>query len=234
MRWGRVALVAGAAVVVLSPLWGPPALRPFRFFAVRRVELVGVRYLSPDLVTGALGLRKDASVWDRLGPLAARIRALPGVAEAKVTRRLPAALRVEVREVEPVALASGPEGLVPVGPDARPLPYDPTRVAVDAPVMASAERPLVAALAAVRAAEPGFFGEVASARAGPAGSLELDVEGRGGGRVRLALPVDAAVVQAVAAVERTLAARSEAWQELDGRYAGWVVVRRAPKAEAKS
>jgi hypothetical protein len=227
-----VALVAGAAAIVLSPLWGPPALRPFRFFAVRRVELVGVRYLSPELVTGALGLRKDASVWDRIGPPAGRVRVLPGVAEAEVTRRLPATLRVEVREIEPVALASGPEGLVPVGPDARPLPYDPTRVAVDAPVVASAGRPLVAALAAVRAADPGFFGEVASARAGPAGSLELDVEGRG--CVRLALPVVAAVVQAVAAVERTLAARSEAWRELDGRYAGWVVVRRAPKAEAKS
>ena len=225
-------LVAGVALAALAPLWGPPALRPFRFFAVRRVELVGVRYLSPDLVTGALGLRREASVWDRLGPLAARVRALPGVAEVSVTRRLPAALRVEVREVEPVALAASAAGLVPVGPDARPLPYDPARVAVDAPVVASAERSLVEALVAVRAADPGFFGEVASARAGPAGSLELDVERRG--LVRLALPVDAAVVQAVAAVERTLAARSEGWRELDGRFAGWVVVRRTSKAEAKA
>lgn len=231
MKWGRVALVAGVAAA-LSPLWGPPVLRPFRFFTVRRVELVGVRYLSADLVREALGLRRGASVWDRLGPLTERIRGLPGVEEAEVTRRLPAALRVEVREVEPVALASGAAGLVPVGPDARPLPYDPTRVVVDVPVVASAEPPLVAALAAVRAADPGFYGEVASARAGPAGSLELDVEGRG--RVRLGLPVEAAVVRAVAAVERTLASRSEAWRELDGRYAGWVVVRRAPKAEAKS
>jgi cell division protein FtsQ len=227
-----VALVAGATAAVLAPLWGPPLLRPFRFFAVRRVELVGLRYLSPDLVTGALGLRSEASVWDRLGPLAARVRALPGVAEATVTRRLPAALRVEVREVEPVALASGASGLVAVGPDGRPLPYDPTRVAVDAPVISSAERALVEALAAVRTADPQFFGEVAAARPGPAGSLELEVEGRG--RVRLALPVDAAVVQAVAAVERTLAARSEGWRELDGRYAGWVVVRRTSKAEAKA
>jgi hypothetical protein len=227
-----VALVAGVAAAALAPLWGPPALRPFRFFAVRRVELVGVRYLAPDLVTGALGLRREASVWDRLGPLAARVRAVPGVAEVSVTRRLPAALRVEVREVEPVALASGAEGLVPLGPDARPLPYDPARVAVDVPVVANAERSLVEALVAVRAADPGFFGEVASARAGPAGSLELEVEGRG--IVRLALPVDAAVVRAVAAVERTLAGRSEGWRELDGRYAGWVVVRRTSKAEAKA
>lgn len=232
MRWGRVALAAGGAALLISPLWGPPALRPFRFFAVRRVELVGVRYLSPDLVTGALGLRRDASVWDRLGPLAARVRALPGVAGVTVTRRLPAALRVEVREVEPVALASGAAALIPIGPDGRPLPYDPTRVAVDVPVVESAERSLVEALAAVRSADPEFFAEVAAARAGPAGSLELEVERRG--RVRLALPVDAAVVRAVAAVERTLAARSEGWRELDGRYAGWVVVRRTSKAEAKA
>ena len=103
---------------------------------------------------------------------------------------------------------------------------------MDAPVVPSAERVLVEALAAVRTADPQFFGEVAAARAGPAGSLELEVEGRG--RVRLALPVDAAVVQAVAAVERTLAARAEGWRELDGRYAGWVVVRRTSKAEAKA
>ncbi len=52
--------------------------------------------------------------------------------------------------------------------------------------------------------------------------------------MRLGLPVDAGVVRAVAAVERDLAARSQRWTELDGRYAGWVVVRGQPKAEASS
>jgi cell division septal protein FtsQ len=232
VRRGRVAAAAAVGALALAPLWGPPLLRPFGFFRVRRIELVGARYLAPGTVTGALGLRRDASVWDRLGPLAARVRGLPGVAEAEVTRRLPATLRLSVREVEPVALAAGVGRLVPVGPDGRPLPYDPVRTPVDLPVVQRAEPDVVSALGAVQAADPAFFAEVASARGGPAGSLELEVEG--GGRVRLAMPVEATVVRAVAAVERDLAARAQAWQELDGRYAGWVVVRGSSKAEAKS
>jgi hypothetical protein len=226
VRWG------GLGLVVSSPLWGPVALRPFDFFAVRRVELVGVRFLSPEAVTGALGLRREASVWDRLGPLADRVGGIAGVARAEVSRRLPGTLRVTVREVEPVALAAGDDGMVPVGVDGRPLPYDPARVAVDVPVIERPETALVAALAAVRAADPTLFAEVAAARRERGGSVELDLEGRG--RVRLGTPVDAAVVRAVAAVERDLDARSQPWRELDGRFAGWVVVRRPSRVEVSS
>jgi len=232
VRWRRVAGALGVAVAVTAPFWGPPALRPFSFFAVRRIELVGVRHLAPDVVSAALALRRDASVWDRMGVLSRRVAGLPGVAEAEVTRRLPGTLRVRIREVEPVALASGRDGLVPVGADGRPLPFDPSRADVDVPVLEGAEPPLVAALAAIQGADPAFFAQVASARAGPAGSLELDVGGRG--LVRLGLPVDPAVVEAVAAVERDLASGSRPWRELDGRFAGWVVVRRPTRGEAKS
>jgi hypothetical protein len=208
------------------------ALRPFDFFAVRRVELLGIRFLAPEAVTGALGLRREASVWDRLGPLANRVRGLGGVAEVAVSRRLPSTLRVRVREVEPVALAAGDDGMIPVGVDGRPLPYDPARVAVDVPVIERPEAALVAALAAVRAADPTLFAEIAAARRERGGSVELDLEGRG--RIRLGMPVDPAVVRAVAAVERDLVARSQPWRELDGRFAGWVVVRRPSRVEVSS
>lgn len=220
------------ALVVSSPLWGRVALRPFDFFAVRWVELRGVRYLAPEAVTGALGLRREASVWDRLSPLASRVRGLGGVAEVAVSRRLPGTLRVTVREVEPVAFAAGDEGMIPVGVDGRPLPYDPARVAVDVPVIERPETVLVAALAAVRAADPTLFAEIAAARRERGGSVELDLEGRG--RIRLGMPVDPAVVRAVAAVERDLVARSQPWRELDGRFAGWVVVRRPSRVEVSS
>jgi cell division septal protein FtsQ len=226
--------VAGAAGVVVAgtAAWGGPlALRPFDFFAVRRVELTGVRYLDPDAVLAALRLRNGASVWDRLAPLADRVRSLQGVAEATVSTRLPGTLRIRIREVEPVALAAGGAGLVPVDAGGQPLPYDPARVPVDVPVVERAERDLVAGLAVVRLADPALSSAVVSARGGPTGSLELDMDG--GGTIRLALPVDPAVVISVAAVQRDLAARSQPWRELDGRFAGWVVVRKS-KGEGSS
>ena len=232
MRWRLVVRGGALALVVSSPLWGRVALRPFDFFAVRRVELMGIRFLAPEVVMGALGLRREASVWDRLGPLASRVRGLGGVAEVAVSRRLPSTLRVTVREVEPVALAAGDDGMIPVGVDGRPLPYDPARVAVDVPVIERPETALVAALAAVRAADPTLFAEIAAARREGSGSVELDLEGRG--RIRLGMPVDPAVVRAVAAVERDLGARSQPWRELDGRFAGWVVVRRPSRVEVSS
>jgi cell division protein FtsQ len=227
-----LAAVLGVAAGVFAPAWGPPLLRPFGFFRVRRIELVGVRRLATKTVIGAMGLGRDASVWDRLGGIAARVRAIPGVAEAEVTRRLPGALRVTVREVEPIAFASGAGVLVPLGPDARPLPYDAAAAPMDVPVLRGAEPSMVAALVAIQRADPTFFSEVVSARSGPVGSVELEVER--GGLVRLSLPIEASVVRAVTAVERDLDVRTQGWRELDGRYAGWVVVRRAPKAEAKS
>ena len=59
--------------------------------------------------------------------------------------------------------------------------------------------------------------------------LELD-----DGRLVLGTPVDADVVRALSAVRRDLNGRDRKWQELDGRFRGWVVVRggatSAPKA----
>jgi hypothetical protein len=223
MRWGRVAAVVGVALAAAAPWWGPPVLRPMRFFGVRRVEVVGTRYLAPAGVAQALGLRPEASVFDDLGELEARVRAMGGVEAVEVGRRLPSTLRVTVREVEPVALADGPAGLVPLGADARPLPFDVTSAPVDAPVVARAERALLAALETVRRADAGFFADVAAARTRGA-EVELVVNE---GRVRMAMPVDPQVVRRVAAVQRDLASRGLAWRELDGRYGTWVVVRKA-------
>ncbi|HKI94928.1 MAG TPA: hypothetical protein VJ992_06520, partial [Gemmatimonadales bacterium] len=54
---GLAAVAALALLAVLVPL----GLRHVPFFRVRRVELVGVRYLAPDQVIGALGLAPDAN-----------------------------------------------------------------------------------------------------------------------------------------------------------------------------
>jgi cell division septal protein FtsQ len=196
----------------------------FRFFEVRRIEVVGTRYLAPATIIAALGLGPDASVWSATGALEQRVSSLGGVAAVKVSRRLPATLRVDVVEVEPVALAEGPSGLVPVARDGRQLPYDPATAPVDAPVVERAEAPLLAALATVRATDLGLFADIAAARAAVGGDgavvLELDE-----GRLVLAMPVDPAVVRAVVAVRRDLESRGQSWRELDGRFKGWVVAR---------
>ncbi len=226
-RVRRWAVAAAAVTAATSPWWGPAVLRPMRFFGVRRVEVVGARYLAPDAVVRALELPPDANVFDDLDVLAARVATASGVAEARVERRLPATLRVEIREVEPVALAEGPGGLVPVARDGRPLPFDATASPVDAPVVPSADRRLLEALATVQATDLTLYAAVAAAVLTRGGEVVLELNG---GRVRLAVPVEPAVVRAVAAVRGDLAARGLRWRELDGRFTGWVVVRKAPPA----
>ena len=122
----RVLAWAGAAMIVMG-LWmtAPLGLRRLRFFRVRQVEIVGIRYLDADQVLAALRLSPAASVFDETGPLAERLRGLDGIADASVVRRPPGSLKVIVREIEPVALMMNERGaLAPVDADGRQLPFD--------------------------------------------------------------------------------------------------------------
>src|SRR5689334_21924646 len=123
----RRAVVAVAVAVLGAGAWlgGPLVLRRLAFFRVREVELVGLVNLTPDAVLAALRLDSAASVFDDRDVLAARVRRLHGIADARVERRMPAALRVVVQEVDPAALVPGPAGMVVVDAAGRPLPFDP-------------------------------------------------------------------------------------------------------------
>jgi cell division septal protein FtsQ len=223
IRLERVVLAAGVAGLVTAPWWSPWALAHFRFFAVQRVEVQGARYLAPATVVAGLALKPGASVWSSTKAMEGRVGALAGVRSASVSRRLPATLVVSVTEVEPVALADGPSGLVAVDDSGRVLPYDPALVPVDAPVVERADSRLLAALAIVRATDLGLVADIAAARIAGGGAVVLELET---GRLRIATPLDPAVVRAMSAVRRDLAARRQVWTELDGRFHGWVVVRR--------
>jgi hypothetical protein len=222
IRVHRVAVAVAALGAVTAPWWGPGVLRHFRFFAARRVEVDGARYLAPTMVVAALGLEPHASVWSDTRAMERRVGALGGVRSVAVSRRLPGTLVVTVSEVEPVALAEGPAGLVPMDERGRPLPYDPAAVTVDAPVVPRPNARLLAALATVRATDLGLFADVAAARAASGGAVVLELEE---GWLRIGTPLDPVVVRAMAAVRRDLAARGQRWAELDGRFRGWVVVR---------
>lgn len=222
--WAKAAAIVGAAVV----LWfvGPLLLRHVGFFRVRQIELVGVRYMAPGAVIGALALEPEASVFDATEPLTARLRAMPGIADARVVRRFPGALKVIVREIDPVALVPGAAGgpLTVVDSGGRALPYDPSRVGLDLPVAASLDSGLVAILALVQSVDPALFETISSARATRGGSgvvLQL-----GAKRVLLGKDAGPDVIRAVERVTEDLAARERSYAELDARYAGQVIVRK--------
>jgi hypothetical protein len=226
-----VAAALVLAVAVSAYWWLPLALRPMVFFGVRRVQVAGARYLAPETVVQAMGLRAGANVFDDLRVLERRVEGMGGITQVKVRRRLPATLLVEVVEEEPVALAQGPDGLVPLAKDGRPLPYDVARGPVDAPIVESGDRALLEALNRIQITDLGLYADVVAARA-RGGEVLLDLTQ---GRVRLDLPVDPEIVRSISAVRGDLAGRAIAWRELDGRFGKWVVVRKdEPRARGRT
>lgn len=221
--WWRAAFAASLLVAAgTAPWWGRAGLKRLGYFGVRRVEVHGARYFRPERVADALGLPAGATVWEDLDGLERRLEAVRGIDRAEIVRRLPGTIVVTVAETEPVVLAQGSAGLVPVAKDGRPLPFDPSDVPIDAPVVLRADSPLVSALAAIRLADVGLFAATSAARLTRGGGVTLEVNG---GQVVLEVPVNPEAVIRVAAVRRELGSRGRAWRELDGRFGGWVVVR---------
>lgn len=223
----RVVLWVGAVLSVMV-IWmaAPVALRRVAFFRVRQVELVGIRYLDADRVLAALRLSSEASVFDDTEILAERLRRLDGVADASVVRRPPASLKVIVREVEPVALVANARGaLGVVDAESRTLPFDMTNL--DLPIVRDSDRAVVHVLARVQAFDPALFQAIDAARRTETqrgrGDVVLEL---GAHRVLLNRDVGPEVIQAVMLVARDLAAKARSYTELDGRFAGQVVVRR--------
>src|SRR3989454_627703 len=220
-----------AALLVLSWLGAPFVLRRLAMFRVRQIELVGVRNLAPDAVIAALRLGPRASVFGDTRLLADRVRGLAGVAEARVVRRLPAVLSVELREVEPAALVVSPRGsgrgLVAVDAAGRPLPFDPARSGLDLPIAASGDSGVVAVLALIQSVDPALFQTITGARTFTRGGVLLEI---GPHRVLVGRDAGPEVIRAVVLVSQELAAKRRAYVELDARFAGQVVVRRRATA----
>jgi cell division septal protein FtsQ len=225
-RASRRVLWWAAAVMAVLVAWmaAPLALRRVAFFRVRQVELVGIRHLDADRVLAALRMSPRASVFDDTEPLAERLRRVEGIADASVIRRPPASLKVIVREVEPVALVANPRGaLGVVDAEGRPLPFE--LLTLDLPVVQAADSGVVGVLARVQAFDPQLYQAIDAARRADAhrGDVLLEL-----GRHRVLLSPNAGpeVIQAVMLVARDLAAKGRPYEELDGRYAGQVIVRR--------
>jgi cell division protein FtsQ len=182
-RWVWALGGLGLAALLATPFWGPRLLRQLSFFEVREVVVDGARYVSPDTVADRLALRPRASVWDDLALLEPRVLAHPGIASARVERELPARLRVVVTERVPVALApsrgarggsTGP--LVAYDGTGAELPIEPARLAVDAPVVRSADSTVLRTLEQLRREAPRVYRRIASARGLPGGALAVTLD----------------------------------------------------------
>jgi hypothetical protein len=128
-----------------------------------------------------------------------------------------------VRETEPVAFVPGARGLVAVDGRGTVLPFDPSRATLDLPLAAEADTGVAAVLALVRAVDPAMFGEIDYARRTARGDVSLEWGSRHVLLRRDAGPED---IRAVVLVAQDLVGRARRYAELDGRYAGQVVVRR--------
>ncbi len=227
--WRVLAWASAAMLVMMIWMTAPLGLRRLRFFRVRQVEIVGIRYLDADQVLAALRLPEHASVFDDTKVLAERLRGLDGVADASVNRRPPGSLQVIVREIEPVALVmSGRGALEPVDADGRKLPFD--LAGLDLPIVRSGgagggDSGVVGLLARVQAVDPALFQTIDAARRMEAqrGDVLLEL---GAHRVLLNRDAGPEVIEAVVLVARDLAAKARPYAELDARFAGQVVVRR--------
>jgi cell division protein FtsQ len=212
--------VLGAAGVALAWVAGPPLLRKVAFFSVRRVEILGARYLPGDTILAALALRPGASVFDPTAPLEDRVFAVVGVREVSVGRRLPGTLRVRIRESEPVALSPDDGRLVLIDERGWVLPFDPTRSPADLP-LAPADPDVAALLGRVRQADPALYASIVS------GSTQEDhvVLETADRRILLRADASAEVILDMMAVAQELIDRGQSYRELDGRFAGRVYVR---------
>jgi hypothetical protein len=162
-----------AATAGSSPYWAPSLLSRLEWFEVRHVEVAGNRYLAPHEVLLASGVARGQSVWEETAAREAALRAHPGIDEARVSRRLPATLRIRIREKRPVAYVLE-RSLVPATAAGEVLPLDPRDAALDLPIVhgpwpdtlpTGSTRLLLAEVGRLGEIDPGLLSEVSEVRA---------------------------------------------------------------------
>lgn len=227
-------MAAGALVVLLIPLWSPLLLRQLSFFRVRRVEVVGVRYVEPREILDRLRIDTLASVWDDPDPLASRVAGHPLVRDVEIDRRLPGTLVVRLVEHAPVALVPTPQGFRAYDERGIALPIDPTTTDVNAPVMARVDTALLRLLGDARIESPALYARLSEVRREASPDGPPTSRRASGGDVVFVLdsmPVRASAditlqrLADVELVEQDLARRRLRAIELDLRYRDQVIAR---------
>jgi cell division protein FtsQ len=228
-RWARRAALGLAAILAVSaPWWGRATLRRLEFFRVRRVEIDGTRYVSPDEIVQRLRIDTTASLWDDVAVLEQRVRQHPSVRDVRIERRLPGTLLVRVTENLPVALVQAAAGLVPVDAEGKSLPINPATADVDLPVLATRDTLALRLLGEVRDRAPALFariGEVRRLQRGGPFFLLLRLTDQPTRDILAATDVTADRLTDIVPVEQDLARRNLRAAELDLRFRDQVVAR---------
>jgi cell division protein FtsQ len=192
------------------------------FFRLRRVQVVGARYVRADSIVALLGVDTTRSIWDETNDLVARVRKHPQVSDAEITRRLPGTLVVTVTERVPVAFVPTARGLEPLDAAGRALSIDPSRVNVDLPVLARRDTAVLRLLGELRERSPQLYERVSAARRASRGEIVLEL---GAVNVRAMADVSVERLGDILPVEADLARRQARAVELDLRYRDQVIAR---------
>jgi cell division septal protein FtsQ len=127
-RWrSLVAPFAKAVALFGAPLAVAAWLLTAPTFAFARVEVEGARYVEPGWVEQSVAPLVGANIWRLSLPAVERlVLANPWVEAARIAKRPPDALRVELVERRPAALLRTLEGLVVLDARGRPIaPWEP-------------------------------------------------------------------------------------------------------------
>ena len=221
-RWRRISVVLLIAVAGAAPWWGTAVLRPLAFFRVKHVDVRGTRYASPADVAKALAIDTLRSLWDDTDVLERRVRALPHIRDAEVSRRIPSTLVVTVEENIPIALVPGANGFRAYDEDGRALTLDPSRTPVDLPVIAKRDTTLLRLLGEVRASDPSLFARISEVRRSGRDELVMQLVSV---PVRAMVDVTVDQLAQIAPVEEDLGKRRVRPVELDLRFKDQVIAR---------
>jgi len=173
-RWKVFAVIVLLLLLAPAPWLARRGASKLAFFHVRKIEVVGTRFLSPDTIAARLHVDTTRSVWDDTAPLEERALALPQVGAVSITRKLPGTLVITLSEKIPVAFVPGRKGLEPVDSSGAVLPIDPAVDALDLPVVNHLDVPLINILGQVRSSNALLYRRISEiSRDGPPGDVLL-------------------------------------------------------------
>ena len=219
----RLAILAAVLLLVLgSPFWGPLMLRQLSFFRVRKVEVIGARYVSVGEVIDRLHVDTTSSIWDPTSPLEARLASHPQLRRVSVRRKLPGTLVVDIDENLPVALVATTDGVRAYDANGAALPIDLARTPIDAPIVPRRDLGVLKLLGLLRTEAPALYDRVSEVRLVGPDEFLIEFDGT---PVRTMRDVSATRLAEIEPVEDDLTRRGLHAAEIDLRYKDQVIAR---------